>query len=38
MDISRDVGINPGFGPVVHVTEMELAALTGQLKPSIVML
>jgi len=38
MVISRDVGINPGLDPVVHVTDVVVAALTGQLTPSIVML
>jgi len=36
--MSRDVGINPGLSPVVQVTDVVVASLTGQLTPSIVML
>ena len=36
MEISRDVGINPGLFPVVQVMTVELVVLTGQLTPSIV--
>lgn len=38
MEISREVGINPGLDPVVQVTDVDVAALTGQLMPSMVML
>ena len=38
MEISREVGINPGLDPEVQVTDVESAALTGQLTPSMVML
>jgi hypothetical protein len=33
--ISRVVALRPGLGPVVQVTEVEEAALTGQSIPSI---
>jgi len=37
MYISREDVINPGLFPVVHVTDVVVAALTGQYIPSIVM-
>lgn len=38
MLISNEVGINPGLSPVVQLTYVGLAPLTGQLTPSIVIL